>query len=328
MTVTGQGAINMQGETTGKLLRDEPMSKHTTWRVGGPADVYYSPRCRADLLEFIRTVAADPRLAKKPVYWVGLGSNLLVRDGGIRGIVIATGKALGGLRNLGEGLVEVEAGVPCTTLARQCSRWRLGPAEFFAGIPGTVGGALRMNAGAFDGETWSRVREVDLVNRRGEVVTLAAGEFRPGYREVQGPSPDFFREHGFLVARMAFDTDHDAARDRIRDLLAERQVRQPLGLPSGGSTFRNPPGDFAARLIETAGLKGHRVGGAEVSPKHANFIINTGNATAADIEALMAQVQRAVAERHGVTLVPEVHVIGEALGGAAPGFGPEGDLHG
>jgi UDP-N-acetylmuramate dehydrogenase len=290
-----------------QVLRDEPMSKHTTWRVGGRADVYYSPRCRADLLAFLCTLGADT-----PVYWVGLGSNVLVRDGGIRGVVIATGQALGEVRNLGKGRIEAGAGVPCTVLARQCSRWQLGPAEFFAGIPGTVGGALRMNAGAFGGETWSRVTEVDLVNRRGEVVTRSRDDFVVGYREVQGPEAGFFSEWGFLAARMSFDEHYESAPERIKGLLAERQQRQPLGLPSCGSVFRNPPGDFAARLIETAGLKGARVGGAEVSAKHANFIINTGAATAADVEALLNKVRDTVAATHGVRLVPEVHILGEA----------------
>lgn len=296
-------------------LINEPMAKHTTWRVGGPADVYHSPRCRADLLDFLRSLAAET-----PVTFVGLGSNLLVRDGGVRGVVIATGHALTQVRDLGDGRVEAEAGVPCTVLARQCGRWRLGPAEWFAGIPGTVGGALRMNAGAFGGETWARVLEVDVVNRSGEVTTRTRSDFTVGYREVRGPgdAPPASAGEFFLAARFGFDRDYEGSPERLKDLLAERARRQPLGLPSCGSVFRNPPGDYAARLIETAGLKGRRVGRAEVSAKHANFIINTGGATAADIEALIGLIRSEVAARHGVTLVPEVHIIGEpAAGGAA-----------
>ena len=297
-------------KATGTILRNEPMSKHTTWRVGGPADVYYSPRCRDELLDFVRSLDAGT-----PVYFVGLGSNLLVRDGGVRGAVIATGQALNGLRNLGGGVVEAEAGVPCTVVARQCSRWELGPAEFFAGIPGSVGGALRMNAGAFGGETWGKVIEVDVVDRRGDVRTRGRDGYQVGYRQVRGPL-----EEWFLAARFKFDEQYTAGADRIRTLVSERKATQPLGLPSCGSVFKNPPGDHAARLIESAGLKGARIGGAEVSPKHANFIINTGGATAADIEALIGHVRDTVQERHGVRLDTEVQFLGEPLAGPA---GPE-----
>jgi len=297
-------------KAAGTILRNEPMSKHTTWRVGGPADVYYSPRCRDELLDFVRGLDANT-----PVYFVGLGSNLLVRDGGVRGAVIATGQALNGLRHLGGGVVEAEAGVPCTVVARQCSRWELGPAEFFAGIPGSVGGALRMNAGAFGGETWEKVIEVDVVDRRGDVRTRGSDVYQVGYRQVRGPL-----EEWFLAARFKFDEHYTAGADRIRTLVSERKATQPLGLPSCGSVFKNPPGDHAARLIEAAGLKGTRIGGAEVSPKHANFIINTGGATAADIEALIIRVRDTVLARHGVALDTEVQFLGEPLAGPA---GPE-----
>ena len=299
MTATRQPA--------GTILHNEPMSKHTTWRVGGLADVYYSPRCRDELLDFLRSLDAGT-----PVYWIGLGSNLLVRDGGIRGVVIATGQALNGLRNLGGGVVEAEAGVPCTVVARQCSRWELGPAEFFAGIPGTVGGALRMNAGAFGGETWAKVIEVDVVDRRGIVRTRGREGYAVGYREVRGPL-----EEWFLAARFKFDEHYAVAAERMKTLVSERKARQPLGLPSCGSVFKNPPADHAARLIEMAGLKGTRIGAAEVSPKHANFIINTGGATAADIEALIQHVRDTVLARHGVRLETEVQFIGEPLAAGA-----------
>jgi UDP-N-acetylmuramate dehydrogenase len=295
--------MSSERKTAGTVLRNEPMSKHTTWRVGGPADVYYSPRCRDELLDFVRSLDAGT-----PVYFVGLGSNLLVRDGGVRGAVIATGQALNGLRHRGGGVVEAGAGVPCTVVARQCSRWALGPAEFFAGIPGSVGGALRMNAGAFGGETWEKVIDVDVVDRRGNVRTRGRDGYQVGYRQVRGPL-----EEWFLAARFKFDEHYAAAADRIRTLVAERKASQPLGLPSCGSVFKNPPGDHAARLIEAAGLKGLRIGGAEVSPKHANFIINTGGATAADIEALIGQVRDTVEARHGVRLDTEVQFLGEPL---------------
>lgn len=299
--------MTMKQERAGKLLHDELMSKHTTWRVGGPADVYHAPRCRAELLEFFRGLDAST-----PVYWVGFGSNLLVRDGGIRGVVIATSQALSELRNLGAGIVEAEAGVACTVVARQCSRWQLGPAEFFAGIPGSVGGALRMNAGAFGGETWNSVIEVDVLDRHGVVHTRPRDAYEVGYRQVQKQADEWF-----LAARMQFTENYQVAEARMRTLIAERKASQPLGLPSCGSVFKNPPGDHAARLIETAGLKEARVSGAQVSAKHANFIINTGGATAADIEALIRKVQSTVESRHGVRLETEVQIIGEPLAGHA-----------
>jgi UDP-N-acetylmuramate dehydrogenase len=197
-------------------------------------------------------------------------------------------------------------------VARQCSRWQLGPAEFFAGIPGSVGGALRMNAGAFGGETWNSVIEVDVLDRHGVVHTRPRDAYEVGYRQVQKQADEWF-----LAARMQFTENYQVAEARMRTLIAERKASQPLGLPSCGSVFKNPPGEHAARLIETAGLKEARVGGAQVSPKHANFIINTGGATAADIEALIRKVQSTVESRHGVRLETEVQIIGEPLAGHA-----------
>jgi UDP-N-acetylmuramate dehydrogenase len=202
--------------------------------------------------------------------------------------------------------VRAGASLPCTQLARQCVRWGFGPSEFFAGIPGTVGGALAMNAGAHGGETWDRVRSVTTIDRRGEVRMRSPGEFGIGYRSVTGLNDEWFVE-----ALFGFDAGVDASQETLKALLARRKDTQPLGLPSCGSVFRNPEGDFAARLIDAAGLKGHVIGGAEVSNKHANFIINRNNASAADIEALISHVQRSVAEMHGVDLVHEVRIVGE-----------------
>jgi UDP-N-acetylmuramate dehydrogenase len=240
------------------------------------------------------------------VYWTGVGSNLLVRDGGIRGVVISPVASLGNLERHDAGLVEAGAGVPCTVLARRCTRWGLGPAEFFAGIPGTVGGALKMNAGAFGGETWDRVIEVDTVDRHGNIRTRAKSDFDVSYRQVGGPVDEWF-----VSARFQFVQQAEIRLERVQELMKERQQKQPLGLPSCGSVFRNPPGHYAAQLIEASELKGHRIGGAVVSEKHANFIINTGDATAADVEALIEYVRRTVAERQGVTLELEVHIVGE-----------------
>ncbi len=295
-----------QNPAAAEVLRNEPMSKHTSWRVGGPAEVFFRPNTRAELLSFLQTL--DPAT---PLLWVGLGSNLLVRDGGLRGVVIATAKALGESRRLEDGIVEAGAGVPCTALARRCARWGLGPAEFLAGIPGTVGGALTMNAGAFGGETWDRVVAVETADRAGVVRRRTPADYRVAYRHVSGPEGEWF-----LSVQFQFDAVDADALERLKGMLQQRQDSQPLGEPSCGSVFRNPPGDHAARLIDSAGLKGCAIGGAVVSEKHANFIINSGGATAADVEQLIEHVRDTVAARHGVTLVPEVHIVGEATGGA------------
>jgi UDP-N-acetylmuramate dehydrogenase len=285
------------------LLRDEPMSRHTSWHVGGPADLFFEPRDRADLADFLRAVPST-----LPVTWVGLGSNLLVRDGGLRGAVISVHGALAALERREDGTVWCEAGVPCARIARQCARWELGPAEFFAGIPGTLGGALAMNAGAFGGETWRHVRQVEVIDRAGAIHHRDAVEYRVSYRHVEPPAAD----EAFLGAVLDFEARPGATTDAIRDLLVERKAKQPIGEWSCGSVFTNPPGDHAARLIESCGLKGRRLGGAVVAEKHANFILNEGEASAADLEQLIALVQRTVEERTGVRLQTEVRVVGEA----------------
>jgi len=279
----------------------ESMARHTAWRTGGVADTWFRPSGREELSAFMREL--EPGM---PLHWVGLGSNLLVRDGGVRGVVIAVQDALGDIEDLGNGQVSAGAGVACTILARYCVRRQLGPAEFFAGIPGTVGGALAMNAGAFGGETWQQVKTVEVMDRHGEVHTRGPDEYEVGYRHVSGPQDEWF-----LGANFIFTEHYDTSMDKVRSLVNERREKQPLGLPSCGSVFRNPPGDHAARLIETAGLKGHVIGGAVVSEKHANFIINQSDASAADIEALILHVQKVVLETHGIQLIPEVHIIGE-----------------
>jgi len=285
------------------LRVNEPMSRHTSWRVGGTADMFFTPTSREQLIEFIRMQDDD-----LPLTWVGLGSNLLVRDGGIRGAVIAISPVMGELTHQGGGLVEAEAGLACAVLARNCVRWEIGPAEFFAGIPGTIGGALAMNAGAFGGETWNNVTAVTVVNRAGEVITRQRDEYDVGYRHARGPVADEW----FVAASFQFEPEFDTDMARMRAVVQERKQKQPLGLPSCGSVFRNPEGDHAARLIEACGLKGYRIGGAEVSPKHANFIINTGDATAADIESLIDHVAQTVATEQGVELQREVRIMGEA----------------
>ena len=283
---------------------DEPMSRHTSWRAGGSADQWFRPASRDELVAFV--AGLEPRM---PLHWVGLGSNLLVRDGGVRGVVIAVQDALGEYDDLGEGRVQAGAGLACTVFARRCTRRGLGPAEFFAGIPGTIGGALRMNAGAFGGETWDQVESVEVIDRAGQIRVRTPADYKVGYRHTDGPADEWF-----LGATFRFGQNYGTSMDAMRALVNERKEKQPLGVPSCGSVFRNPPGDHAARLIEGAGLKGHSIGGAVVSDKHANFIINTGAATAADIEALIGHVQATVSARYGVELVPEVHIIGAARG--------------
>jgi UDP-N-acetylmuramate dehydrogenase len=300
-------AYALPPDLAARVLRAEPMSKHTSWRVGGPADVFFAPRDLADLAAFLQSL--DPAM---PVFWIGLGSNLLVRDGGLRAAVIATHGAFDALRRVGTDEVECGAGVACAKLAKQCVKWGLGPAEFFAGIPGTLGGALAMNAGAFGGETWRHVLSVTTIDRQGRTHRRDASEYRVGYRHVEAPADEWF-----LGARLRFEVKPDVTADQIRDLLARRKRTQPIGEPSCGSVFVNPPGDHAARLIEASGLKGYAIGGARVSTKHANFIINEGKATAADIEALIEHVQKTVAERQGVQLKTEVRIVGEKT--APPG---------
>ncbi len=288
----------------GALSEQEPMARHTSWRVGGPAALFFDPLDLTDLTGFL---AALP--TSTPVVWLGLGSNLLVRDGGIAGAVIRTQRALGRLAvDPVDGVVEVGAGVACAKLARRCGREGLLGAGFFAGIPGTLGGALAMNAGAWGGETWRHVESVTTVDRRGGQHTHAPEAFRVGYRSVEGAG-----EEWFTGARLRFATggDSQALAAEVRELLARRAATQPTGVASCGSVFRNPADDHAARLIETAGLKGARVGAAVISDKHANFIVNTGTARAADIERLIRHVQSEVARIHGVDLVPEVRIVGE-----------------
>lgn len=286
----------------GEFRRDEPMSRHTSWRAGGPAERFFVPADIDDLQALLQSL--DDTV---PIFWHGVGSNLLVRDGGIRGVVISAARILKDIERVDSRSVRAGAGLPCTQLARQCVRWGLGPAEFFAGIPGTIGGALAMNAGAHGGETWDRVASVETIDRRGRIRRRLPAEYTIGYRSVSGP-----REEWFLAALFGFDPAPAATREAMNAMLDRRKRTQPLGLPSCGSVFRNPEGDHAARLIEAAGLKAHSIGGAEVSDKHANFIVNRRDASASDIEALIEHVRQTVEAVHGVRLLHEVRIVGEA----------------
>jgi len=296
-------AVQTIPAVSGEIRRDEPMSRHTSWRVGGPAELFYKPASLDDLSLFFSTLDEDV-----PVFWFGLGSNLLVRDGGLPGVVIAASGIFTELEKTGNQTVHVGGSVPCTQLARQCIRWGLGPSEFFAGIPGLVGGALAMNAGAHGGETWERVTSVRTIDRHGQVHVRGKDEYSISYRQVDGPQDEWF-----VSADLHFDPQVSPSMAALKEMLARRKDTQPLGQLSCGSVFRNPPGDHAARLIEAAGLKEFRIGDAEVSAKHANFIINRGQASALDIESLIAHVQRTVLHTHDVELRPEVHIVGKQL---------------
>ncbi len=326
----------------GVLLRHAEMHRFTSWRVGGQADRFYTPVDLTDLSVFLKTLHKD-----EPVYFIGLGSNLLVRDGGVRGTVIhlhgalrhielmqrrsqagntcqfsdksttAAGTGQGGSEPLAAahsfGVIFAEAGVASPKVARFAALNNLVDAEFLAGIPGTVGGALAMNAGCYGHETWEFVCKVQTVDRCGDIHQRTPKEYRVGYRHVESDSQTACREW-FVGAWFMFPQgDGAASRRDIKRLLQKRIASQPLNLPNAGSVFRNPPGDYAARLIEACGLKGETLGGAQVSEKHANFIVNQGNASASDIESLINLVQARVHDKYGIQLQKEICVLGENL---------------
>ena len=293
----------------GTLRLDEPMAKHVSWRAGGRARRFYQPADVQDLRAFVRSLPKE-----EPVLFVGLGSNLLVRDGGFDGTVVFTHHALTGIEQVaapGTGLLfSAGAGVPAPHLARFVAKHRGAGAEWMAGVPGTIGGALAMNAGCYGGETWDHVVAVQTIDRFGEIRLRAPADFDTGYRHVAlKPAGDEW----FVSAVFVFDRGEEApSMKRIRELLSRRVASQPLNQPNAGSVFRNPVEDHAARLIESCGLKGFTIGGAQVSLKHSNFIVNVGGASAADIEQVIEHVQATVRARTGVELVREVRIVGRA----------------
>lgn len=298
----------------GDLRFDVAMARHTSWRAGGPADAVYTPADAEDLAHFLRQLPADV-----PVTVLGLGSNVLIRDGGLRGVVVLMHDGKAAMRTEGDGTIYAPAGVTSAKLARFAVAQGRADAAFLAGIPGTVGGALAMNAGCYGSETWTYVTRVGAVTRTGEYRERAADDYETGYRQVRlqergevSSLPEFFTGAWFRFAPGDALSIEKAQAD-IKALLSKRLASQPLELPNAGSVFRNPPGDHAARLIEACGLKGLTIGGAAVSDKHANFIVNPkGAARAADIEALIAQVQQTVETETGVRLQMEVKILGEA----------------
>ena len=291
------------------IIKEEPMSRHTSWRAGGVAKQYVQAESISALASFIASLPVEEKLL-----WLGLGSNTLVRDGGFNGTVIATQGLMSQItiaekEGLDEAMVYAGAGVSGAKLARFCSKNNLAGAEFFAGIPGLLGGALAMNAGAFGGETWPLVVEVETINRKGEITKRSANEFEYGYRHVKGPAEEWFVSATMKLKKQQLKNNTVD----IKQLLAKRAVTQPTGVASCGSVFRNPDGLYASQLIEDCGLKGKRIGGAVISNKHANFIINENKATAADIESLITLIQKTVKQQHGILLQTEVRIVGEEI---------------
>ncbi len=288
----------------GNLEKNVSLARYTSWKVGGNADVLFQPSDVADLSQFLSSLEIAT-----PITWLGRGTNVLVRDGGIRGVVILLHGVLNELDKINETEIKTEVGVSCAKLARFSADQNLVGAEFLAGIPGTVGGALAMNSGAYGSETWEFVTVVETIDRNGEVHNRVKNEFEIGYRSVSSPKDEWF-----LAAKFKFTLgDGQLAKNSIRELMDKRNNSQPVGYKSCGSVFRNPENDHAARLIEASNLKGVTIGGAQVSTKHANFIINLGDATAKNIEELIAKIHNTVRSEHGVELVPEVKIIGEPI---------------
>ena len=286
----------------GILQIDEPMEKHTSWRVGGKVDQLYTPQGIDDLASFLKSLPKD-----EPVMFIGLGSNLLVRDGGIRGTVISLKGSLSDITLLENNVIRAGAGSSCAKLSRYCHRNNLLGGEFFAGIPGLLGGALAMNAGAFGGDTWSVIESVVTIDMQGNVYTRTPEDYEIVYRSVKGNKNEWFISADIKLV----SGDGEVAVQNVKALLEKRNQTQPTGLLSCGSVFKNPQGDYAARLIEASGLKGFKIGDAIVSEKHANFIINNGKASASDIEKLINLVQKTVEKKKGVKLQSEVKIVGE-----------------
>ncbi len=301
-------ALRLQG-LRGELQANEPMARHVSWRAGGPAARFYAPADLDDLAAFLRQLPPA-----EPLLFVGLGSNLLVRDGGFAGTVVLT-HAAGLHPELTAGQLYADAGVASPKVARFAARHDLAGAEFLAGVPGTVGGALAMNAGCYGGETWDIVARAVTIDRRGVLRTRAREEFEIGYRHCALKAGARLGEDEWFAGAWfgLRGGDGAASRARIKELLEKRIASQPLSLPNAGSVFRNPPGDHAARLIESCGLKGLERGGARVSEKHANFIVNPKGARARRRHRVADRRRRATrcAQRTGVELHAEVRIVGE-----------------
>ena len=289
--------------TRGELLFDASLSRYNTWGVGGCAECIFHPADLQDLSDFL--IQIDQSV---PITWLGLGSNVLIRDGGIDGVVIVTQSGLKEIQ-FGDAMVYAQAGTACAKLARASVTHGYQGIEFLAGIPGTVGGALAMNAGAFGGQTWEHVKRVDVINKCGQIMSRDVGEFEYGYRYVKSFTNEWFVGAEFNLQAASNDENIIS----IKDLLAQRAASQPIGKKNCGSVFKNPENNHAAKLIEQCDLKGYAIGGACVSQKHANFILNEKNATANDIEQLIVHVQKTVQQQCQIKLVPEVRFLGKSV---------------
>jgi UDP-N-acetylmuramate dehydrogenase len=300
---------NQQKSEFGKIHHNVSLRKLNAWRIGGEAEHYFSPKTLEDCQNFLKQYPKD-----KDITWLGLGSNMLIRDQGVSGCVIHT---LSGMRDKyydkSRAMFYVQAGVPCCQLSRFVARNHHHKAEFLAGVPGTMGGALAMNAGAHGAELWEFVEAVDVINRAGEIIHVRASEYIVGYRHAY-PKPERLdlQNTWFVAAYLKFPKgDMRTGLQKIGDLLAIRARTQPINQPSCGSVFRNPPQTYAAKLIEASGLKGHRVGKAEVSLKHANFIVNLGGASSSDVEQIITDIKDTVSNKYKYNLDLEVKIIGK-----------------
>ena len=289
--------------TKDRIRQNEPMKNHTTFRVGGPADIFLTPS--AEELPAVLSVCREEQM---PVTVIGNGSNLLVGDQGIRGVVICIGFGMRGIRVDGEKIF-LEAGVTLAAAAQQAAKAGLTGLEFASGIPGTFGGAVVMNAGAYGGEMKDVIVSVRVISEDGEILTLSKEELDLSYRHSVIPERGYLVIDGELL--LTREKDPDQITERMEELKKKRIEKQPLEYPSAGSTFKRPEGYFAGKLIMDAGLRGFSVGGAAVSEKHCGFVINTGDATAEDVTELIRQVAERVKAQSGVTLEPEVKKVGE-----------------
>ena len=286
-----------------RVLFDEPMSSHTTFRIGGPADIFTMPEDKQQIADVVKLCKNE----QIPFFVLGNGSNLLVSDKGYQGVVVQLYRNFGQIR-VEDSRIHAQAGALLSGIAAAAREASLTGFEFAGGIPGTLGGAVVMNAGAYGGEMKDVLKEVTVLTPEGGVLTLQADELHMGYRT------SVIKEAGYIVLEAVISLekgDQEEIRSRMQELAGMRTSKQPLSYPSAGSTFKRPEGYFAGKLIMDSGLRGYQVGGAQVSEKHCGFVINTGNATAKDVTTLMSDVQRIVMEKFGVKLEPEVKFLGE-----------------
>ena len=287
------------------VYQNVELKNFNSWKVGGKAENFLICDDIDKLVSFIKT-----KKIKFPITYIGLGSNLLIRDGGVKGTIVVMHGGLNKI-NRDKNFIYAEAGVSCSKLSKFAAKEGFAESAFFAGIPGTIGGALAMNAGCYGSETWEYVQKVLMINLNGDQIIRKKSDFKINYRQVE----NIKKNESFLAAWLLFpDGDKEIAEKNIKELLAHRKNTQPLNWPTAGSTFRNPKDNFAAKLIEDCGLKGYKIGGAQVSEKHANFIINLGNANALDIEKIIIHIQKVVLDKKNIKLKREIKIIGEEFG--------------